>query len=202
MGYRRQEYFGSGRRLYGPRSLRGMVHTYDVRNFGFSVAAALLTAVLSGCAISAPKACPAIGWSNQLPVEVAGNTARIRALQLCFDGNCRMVKTRLDSVSTDPFETLPPNDVGAAPWQGADTAEPTPQDSDTTDSLPLFATHTEENRWEIHLMMRSPQNITIRALAPNQEILAEQDYELEWVRVGGSEECGGPAEAESVTLHL
>ncbi|GAB3248022.1 hypothetical protein GCM10027562_06270 [Arthrobacter pigmenti] len=90
-----------------------------------------------------------------MPVEVAGNTARVRALQVCFDGNCRMVKTRL-----------------------------------------------EENRWEIHLMMRSPQNITIRALAPNQEILAEQDYELEWVRVGGSEECGGPAEAESVTLHL
>lgn len=135
-----------------------------------------------------------------MPVEVVGNTARIRALQLCFDGNCRMVKTRLEPVSTDPFETLPPNDVGAAP--GGDTAEPTPQDSDPTDSLPLFATHTEENRWEIHLLMQSPQNITIRALAAHQEILAEQDYELEWIRVGGSEQCGGPAEAGTVTLHL
>ncbi|SEO18668.1 hypothetical protein SAMN05216281_1563, partial [Cryobacterium luteum] len=32
--------------------------------------------------------------------------------------------------------------------------------------------------------------------------LAERDVTLNWVRVGGTEQCGGPAETDPITLTI
>lgn len=48
--------------------------------------------------------------------------------------------------------------------------------------------------------MTAPENVTVRALDTAGEVLTEEEFALEWRRVGGSEECGGPGEAGPVTL--
>ncbi|MGU3646224.1 hypothetical protein ACLBXX_14750 [Microbacterium sp. C23T] len=47
--------------------------------------ATLLT--LTGC-VPAPFACPAIGWTNSLTVELAGDTSSVATMQLCTKDGC------------------------------------------------------------------------------------------------------------------
>lgn len=44
-------------------------------------------AVLTGC-VPLPFACPAIGWSNGLTVELEGDTSEVASVQLCTDDGC------------------------------------------------------------------------------------------------------------------
>lgn len=48
------------------------------------------------------------------------------------------------------------------------------------------------------LDMSAPGSVSIRVLGPDEEELADVDTDLDWRRVGGSEECGGPMEATVV----
>ena len=43
-------------------------------------------------------------------------------------------------------------------------------------------------------------DVQVRALSAAGEVLAEQHFDLEWRRVGGSERCGGPHEAGPLLL--
>jgi hypothetical protein len=43
--------------------------------------------------------------------------------------------------------------------------------------------------------MSTPDSVVIRVIGPDGTALAEVDADLEWERVGGSEDCGGPHEA-------
>ena len=45
------------------------------------------------------------------------------------------------------------------------------------------------------LGMVSPETVEVSVLGPDGAVLAGTEAELEWVRVGGSEGCGGPHEA-------
>ena len=42
--------------------------------------------------------------------------------------------------------------------------------------------------------MATPVEVDIAVLGPDGAVLAETTAAPEWVRVGGSEECGGPME--------
>ncbi|MGY1738846.1 hypothetical protein [Geodermatophilus sp. SYSU D00684] len=46
--------------------------------------------------------------------------------------------------------------------------------------------------------MQTPDAATVTVLAADARALAEVDADLDWVRVGGSEECGGPMAATVV----
>lgn len=48
--------------------------------------------------------------------------------------------------------------------------------------------------------MVQPGEVTARALSADGEILASTETGLEWTRVGGSEQCGGPMRATSILL--
>ena len=50
--------------------------------------------------------------------------------------------------------------------------------------------------------MGSPDSATLRALSASGEVLAERDVTLEWVRVGGTERCGGPAQTGPISLTI
>lgn len=50
-----------------------------------SVVSLLSVIALTACA---PLACPAIGWSNTLTVQVDGGSSAITDIQLCVDGEC------------------------------------------------------------------------------------------------------------------
>lgn len=47
--------------------------------------------------------------------------------------------------------------------------------------------------------MATPDSVEVAVLAPDGAVLAQVDAAPDWVRVGGSEECGGP-HAATVTV--
>ncbi|KRF09091.1 hypothetical protein ASH00_05390 [Arthrobacter sp. Soil782] len=65
---------------------------------------------------------------------------------------------------------------------------------------PYSVTRVQNDEWTANLGMSTPGEITVRALDADGDVLAEEVFAPEWVRVGGSEQCGGPAEAGPVTL--
>lgn len=85
-----------------------------------------------------------------------------------------------------PSETLGPKDLK--------TYTPDPRAVE----LPYFASKINDHSW------RSPSacrpHVTLRAFSASGTVLADEDVTLNWIRVGGSERCGGPEEAGPVTL--
>jgi hypothetical protein len=47
----------------------------------------------------------------------------------------------------------------------------------------------------VSFLMGAPTSVTASVLGPDGAVLAEADLDLDWVRVGGTAECGGPHEA-------
>lgn len=48
--------------------------------------------------------------------------------------------------------------------------------------------------WNFDLGMSTPDPVTVRAFGADEALLVESTISPEWVRVGGSEQCGGPHE--------
>lgn len=57
------------------------------------------------------------------------------------------------------------------------------------------------DEWVFTTGMSTPERFSVRVYNANGEVLADRDVTAEWVRVGGSEACGGPGEA-TVTVQL
>lgn len=57
-------------------------------------------------------------------------------------------------------------------------------------------------RWRVQLGFDAPEQVTISVLGADGSTLTETTADLEWHRVGGSEECGGPHEADPVTVEI
>lgn len=70
---------------------------------------------------------------------------------------------------------------------------------DGTASWPSVTSGTP-GQWSIAVDMQSPEKLRLRALGANGEPLAEETFALEWTRIGGSEECGGPMRTEPLTM--
>ena len=51
---------------------------------------------------------------------------------------------------------------------------------------------------EVWLDMSSPSTVQVAVLDAQGEVLAEREADLDWRRVGGTAECGGPTEATVV----
>ena len=152
-------------------------------------AAFIASAVLSGCSGPFVNACSAIGWDNTLTVTLEGRTDDVSLVQLCIDDACSTpAPGQPYSIEPVPTETLGPTDL----------KKNTPDPSAVT--LPYFASKINERSWEIVLSMSSPQNVSLRAFSASGTVLADEDVTLTWIRVGGSERCGGPEEAGPVTL--
>ncbi len=141
----------------------------------------IASAVLSGCSGPIMNACTAIGWANTLTVTLDGGTADVSLVQLCIDDECSIPA---------PSDILGPEDL--------EMYTPDPR----AVKLPYFASKINDHSWEIDLSMSSPDKVTLRAFSANGIVLAEEDMTLSWVRVGGSERCGGPEEAAPVTIEI
>lgn len=115
---------------------------------------------LTGC-VGMPFACPAIGWTNVLTVELVGDTSSIANVQLCTDDGCAPGK---DIAADNPLQLVALTDRSGDTWTFA------------TDMLTL-------------------EEVTVRTLASDGAILSEDTVRPDWERVGGSEQCGGPAQA-------
>jgi len=149
----------------------------------------IASALLSGCSGPMMNACPAIGWANTLTVTLDGETNDVSLVQLCIDDECSTpAPSQLHSDESAPGEVLGPEELT--------TYTPDPRSVE----LPYFASKINDRSWEIALSMSSPENVTLRAFSASGVVLADEDVTLTWVRVGGTERCGGPEESAPVTL--
>jgi hypothetical protein len=51
------------------------------------------------------------------------------------------------------------------------------------------------DRATVSFLLETPDEVDVAVLGPDGAVLAQLTADLEWVRVGGSDECGGPHEA-------
>ena len=163
--------------------------------------AVLLLLPSAGCV--AGNACPAIGWSNLLTVEVDGDWSAVDQVQVCAGEVCS-VPDQIQSIGTDGFLTIPttlPTTPPAPPEQRVPATAPTASDLPDPGMSPL-ATRADDRTWRITYWAGTPEDVQVRALSAAGEVLAEQHFDLEWRRVGGSERCGGPHEAGPLLLSV
>jgi len=62
-------------------------------------------------------------------------------------------------------------------------------------AVPAIPTSHDGDTWTFTLFS-SPRSVMLRALDDDGDVLERTEVDVGWVRVGGTAECGGPAEAE------
>jgi len=136
-----------------------------------AVSAALLAA-LTGCS---PSACTAIGYLYSVEVQATGEFA---SLEVCADGDC--LASSDASPEPTPESALPSGQPGQLP--------PT-----FNVELPPFSlVERSDGAWTVDSLASPAEHLTVRAFDAAGTLLAEEDFDLEWTRTGGSEQCGGP----------
>jgi len=168
------------RRNHGPCMSKRLVSLFAVLAWSSAVV---------GC--SFPTVCPAIGWINTVTVTLEGQTQDVAGVELCADNACSVPRqNQPTSDEPAPVETLTPSQLA--------TGTPSPGAT----GVPFHASQSSDHSWEIATGMATPKNATVRALSASGEVLAERDVTLNWSRVGGSESCGGPGEADPISLPM
>lgn len=61
--------------------------------------------------------------------------------------------------------------------------------------------HAADGTWQSSLNVVVPATVTLQVLDPVGATIAETEVHPEWIRVGGTEQCGGPHEA-TVEIHV
>ena len=153
-----------------------------------SVLVSVLVVGLAGCSTSA-TACPAMLHGASLTVRLAGGWT---------DGEPRSVSVRCPDgvacgrISPDDLTVLPEPEEVPVPRPGTGplpTPDPAPENDGTTQELAGGAASYSLDGPREELV------VTVRGV---DGVLAELTVTPDWVRVGDTEECGGPTEAEVV----
>jgi hypothetical protein len=158
-----------------------------MRKSSVGIVAAVSALLSAGCT---PELCPAIGWSSSLSVELNGDTRLVSEVQACHKGECS-TPTKLQGEPIDSYRPFDPDSPARSSSVPAATSEP---------SLD-YSNRVDDRAWAISFLS-APDTVTLRALTSNGTVLAEEQVELHWTRVGGTERCGGPLEADPVILVL
>jgi hypothetical protein len=135
--------------------------------------ALLIAFGVSGCFPGIPPtACTTIGWSNAVEVNLDGSAVA----DVDRLGFCIDHGCLVPTAAATPFP-----ETGGGPY---------------------LATELGGGRWRVEVGMSTPEEVTIEAFAADGRTLGKTVTKLEWRRVGGSEECGGPAEASPINLEV
>ena len=134
--------------------------------------------------------CPAAGWASIITVNVEGNAASVDEVQLCSDNGC----------SQRQPDYGPPVPIIKSVQSGAPVSDtPTP----TAPPAAFLGSRTGIDTWAFSISQPGlPEHVTVRALARDRTVLVEQQNDLTWTRVGGSEQCGGPVTTPPITLKV
>jgi hypothetical protein len=133
-----------------------------------AAAALCVVATLAGC--SAPHGCPEMGWVDTVEVRVSAADDNVQLVRLCLDAECAKSPPRADGDASGIGERI-----------GIHGSELSP------------------GRWTLLLNVNSAtlaDAVTVQALSADDEVLAEIAADLHFVRVDGSDDCGGPSRAE------
>ena len=158
----------------------------SVRRWGGLVGGIALVSTVTAC--FPQQACPAIGYGSSVVVTLEGAVDEVDLVEFCAS---RVCSTTLQ-LRTDPplevIESFPPESPEPAP---------TPQP-------PVYAAvQVDDRSWEFQILGGpAPERAIIRAISDGDMVLAERQVALEWVRVGGTERCGGPQQAGPFTLDV
>lgn len=118
-----------------------------------------------------------------MSIEITGDTGAVDTIRAVCD---------LSPCGMGPVERV------ENPWIDRSTPTPAP----TVDVMDAYAYQVDADTWKVSFPFKGPDRATILATASNGDVLAERDVTFEWKRVGGSERCGGPMEAEPITLGI
>ena len=146
--------------------------------------------MLIGCSMLPQIACPAIGWVNMASVTLEGAVQKVHTVQLCVAGVC--------SVTADEMQRL--DEPLTIATELPDAQGPAPTSAPTT--VPPIASRIDDHTWTFQVGMSAPKAVIVRARSADGTVLAEREVTLEWTRVGGTEQCGGPGEAGPVILSI
>jgi hypothetical protein len=135
----------------------------------------------TGCSINA---CPAIGYVRTLTVNIEGNLAAVSEVSVCNETGCSQ-----PTVGTPlPMKTV--------------VTEFSPEPQPTVTYAPFYGHREDQDTWIFTVGFGDPANVTVRALAADGTVLAEQEHGLVWTRVGGTEQCGGPITTPPIQLSV
>lgn len=98
--------------------------------------------------------------------------------------NTLTVQLEGDTTAVDQVQLC--TDDGCAPAEDADLSGP----------LGFVSVEAQDgDSWTFSVGMDRLERFTVRALAADGTVLSDTEVAPEWVRVGGSAQCGGPGEA-------
>jgi hypothetical protein len=140
-------------------------------------------AVLSSCVHSG--ICPAIGWPSSIEINLSGSTDVVDKVRLCVDEACTMEPPATDEPLV-VIESLDPRDFSTF----------TPSPEVIPSEFGSYADQIDQNTWSIPMVTGDGKDVRVQALSADGAVLAEIATDLEFVRVGGTEQCGGPTRAE------
>ena len=155
-------------------------------NWGIFRSVAVLTVAglqLSACGAN-DVVCPAVGWISTISVRLEGDLTAVDDVELCTPEGC----------------SVP--DVAAPQPASPKSAVPSPPVASSPSTAPFAATRTAANSWSFTVRGHLPGDVETRVLGPGGALLAQQQYQLEWTRSGGSDECGGPMTTQPIIIRL
>jgi hypothetical protein len=146
---------------------------------------ALALAALTGCAPFGGFACTAVGYSTTAHITLAEPRSGID-LQLCDGAGCAPRPGM--TAENPPLEQATPSDLSGA-------SAPTPVPPAPMDTAAMSITGDSMTGWSAELLGGQPV-LGYRLTDAAGAVVSEGEVEADWVRVGGSAECGGPREAK------
>ena len=142
---------------------------------------AVATVPATGCTV---MACPAIGYARTLTVNIEGNVAAVSDVKMCDETRCS--EPEPTAGTPVPMKTV--------------VTEFSPEPQPTVTYPPFHSRREDQDTWVFTVNSGDPAKVTVRALAADGTVLAEQEHDLVWTRVGGTEQCGGPVTAAPIQL--
>ena len=153
---------------------------------GLCLALAVGVVPTTGCSINA---CPAIGYVSSLTVNIEGNVSAVTEVRVCDATGCSQPAPR-------PGTPMPMKSV--VPEFSPEPPSPSPPVS----YAPFYGNQEDGDTWAFTMSFGTPDHVTVRALAADGTVLAEQEHDLVWTRVGGTEQCGGPVTTPPIQLSV
>jgi hypothetical protein len=146
--------------------------------------------------------CPAIGYVSTISVHVKGDTEAVNEVQLCTDEGCSApgpTAAPAPSVAvSDHYVPLP--DGGFSPVPEPSIPPP------TYPTAPFISSKEEDGgKWTFFpsgARNSTPDRVSLRALAADRTVLAEQENDLVWTKDDPTNPCGSPVTTPPIELKV
>jgi hypothetical protein len=162
---------------------------------GLAALSMLAALIATGCTGGGPggTVCPAIGYFSTVRVTLVGNADDVTEVRLCdAEGNCSSLEGA-PAVDEVPLVVVEPGELGENVEE--------PELSSTPVATLYRARHDGGSSWSVWMPTSVPEDdVVVTARLADGSVVGETTVALEWRRIGGSEQCGGPTEAGPIDV--